>query len=137
VAPRPGGRLNNALVFSIVALAIGAVGLLYLVQTSRVASLGYQVSALQREREARLLRNQQLSYDVARYQSLVLVERVAREQLGMVPMEDYVFFTVARPVVDELPAPATPVPARPSLAERVWDRITGVGTATDTGPEAP
>jgi cell division protein FtsL len=126
-APR---RTSGALMFTLVALLISAVGLLYLVQTSRVASLGYEASRLQREREAKGLANEQLSYDVARYESLPLVERVAEDQLGMQPMSDYRYLDGARPAFDELPTPTPAASEQPSLVRRVLRRVTGQGAAT-------
>jgi cell division protein FtsL len=111
------------------ALTIGAVGMLYVVQTSHVARLGYEASRLQREREARALENDQLAYDVARYESLPVVERVAREQLGMTAMTAYRFIAVTRPAQAELMPPTPVAGTRPSLARRVWNRITGRGEA--------
>jgi cell division protein FtsL len=128
--PRAGAatsRLNGAIVFALAALTIGAVGLLYVVQTSHVAKLGYEASRLQREREARALENDQLAYEVARYQSLPLVERVAVEQLGMTEMSAYRFLAVARPVQAELATPTPLAETRPSLMRRVWNRILGQG----------
>jgi cell division protein FtsL len=133
----PDTRLTSgALMFTLVALLISAVGLLYLVQTSRVASLGYEASRLQREREAQGLANEQLSYDVARYESLPLVERVAEEQLGMQPMSAYRYLDVARPALDELPTPAPEATEQPSLARRVLRRITGHGAATHAAEDS-
>jgi cell division protein FtsL len=123
-------RTSGALMFTLVALLISAVGLLYLVQTSRVASLGYEASRLQREREAQGLANEQLSYDVARYESLPLVERVAEEQLGMQPMSAYRYLDVARPALDELPTPTPEATEQPSLVRRVLRRVIGQGSAT-------
>jgi cell division protein FtsL len=122
-------RTSGALMFTLVALLISAVGLLYLVQTSRVASLGYQASRLQREQEAQGLANEQLSYDVARYESLPLVQRVAEDQLGMQPMGDYRYLEVARPASDELPTPTPEASEQTSLFRRVLRRVTGQGSA--------
>lgn len=132
LAKRP---MSGALMFTLVALLISAVGLLYLMQTSRVATLGYEASRLQREREAQALANEQLSYDVARYESLPLVERVARDQLGMQPMTDYRYLDVPRPAADELTLPTPIVAERPSLVTRVLRRLVGRGAATH-GDEA-
>jgi cell division protein FtsL len=121
---------NGALMFTLVALLVCAVGLLYLMQTSRVATLGYQASALQRQREAQALANEQLSYDVARYESLPLVERVAREQLGMQPMSDYRYVDVPRPTADDLPTPAVTPVSKPSALTRIMRRGTGRAVAS-------
>jgi cell division protein FtsL len=129
-------RVNGALMFTLVALLVSAVGLLYLVQTSRVASLGYEASRLQRQREAQALANEQLSYDVARYESLPLVERVAQDQLGMQPMSAYRYLEVARPALDELPTPTPEAAEQPSLLRRVLQRVTGHGAATHAAEDS-
>ena len=127
--------LNTAALFTIVVLTIATVGLLHLIQTSQVAGLGYEVSRLERERTAKALENQQLSYDVARLQALPQVEQVALEQLGMLPVDDYIFLTVPLPPSDELGTPE-PAPARErSVLERVWDRLTGRAEATHPADE--
>jgi cell division protein FtsL len=126
-------RVNNAAVFAVVALAITTVGLLYLIQTTQVASLGYEISRLERERVAASLENQRLTYEVARYEALPEINRIAQERLGMQPLDDYVFLTVTLPPVDDLPLPS-PEPAEVrSLPERIWDRLTGQATAANGG----
>lgn len=122
-------RMHNALLFTIIALVIGLIGLLYLVQTSKVASLGYEVTRLEQERAAKSLENQQLSYQVAQLQALPVVEGIAGDELQMQPMDAYLFLTVPLPLNDELPqTEGTPEPG-PSRLERVWNRLTGRGEA--------
>ena len=121
---------SGALMFTLVTLLISAVGLLYLMQTSRVATLGFEASRLQRERQAQSLANEQLSYGVARYESLPLVERVARDQLGMQPMRDYRYLDVARPASDELALSTPEATAQASLFTRIVRRVTGRAAAS-------
>jgi cell division protein FtsL len=125
-----GRRLNNAATFLVVALAIATVGLLYLVQTSKVAGLGYTVTRLEQERVERSLENQQLSYQIAQLQALPRVEEMAREQLEMGPVEDDIYLSVPRPAADELAVPQAPRRVRRSVFERIWDRLTGEAEAT-------
>lgn len=132
---RSAARMNDAAIVTIMALTIGAVGLLYLVQTSHVAGLGYAVSRLERERAAKSLENEQLSYEIARYQSLPAIERVALDELGMQPMEERVYLTVPLPVHDELPLPPAETSMDRSLAGRVWDRLTGQAEARHPAAE--
>lgn len=127
-ASRP--RSHTALVCTLVVLIVSAVGMLYLMQTNRVATLGYEASRLQRQRERQALANEQLSYDVARYQALPLIERVAIGQLGMQPMTSVRYLDVPRPAIDELPLPENTPAEQPSLLERVRRRLTGAGAAT-------
>lgn len=127
--PQPRWRISSAIIYIVVAVLITAVGLLYLIQTNHVAGLGYEMSQLQRERAALSLRNEQLNYTIASYESITQVESVAIGQLGMQESDEYVFLSVERPASDQLAMPEAPSPARPSLLERVWNGITGSSTS--------
>jgi cell division protein FtsL len=127
-------RINSAGLFTIVALAIMTIGLLYLVQTSHVASLGYEVSRLEQERLEKSLENQQLTYDIARQQSLPAIERIAREDLEMEPVEQVgtrLYITVPAPTEDELPLPEPEAGTDLSLTGRIWARLTGTAHASN------
>jgi cell division protein FtsL len=135
IAP-PLRRVNNAWLFTLVAIAITTVGLLYLVQTSHVASLGYEVSRLEQERLDASLENQQLTYDIARQQSLPTIERIARDDLDMQPIDQVgtrLYITVPMPANEELPIPAPEDGADLSIGERVWARLTGTAHASNAG----
>jgi cell division protein FtsL len=126
-------RVNNAVLFTIIVLTIGTIGLLYVIQTSQVAGLGYEVSRLERERTEKSLENQQLTYQVANYQALPRVQEVAIDDLGMQPMSDYIFITVPLPPHDDPPMPGPEPSNERSVIGRIWDRITGVGSASNPG----
>lgn len=133
IAP-PFRRVNNAWLFTLVAVAITMVGLLYLVQTSHVASLGYEVSRLEQERLDKSLENQQLTYDIARQQSLPAIEKIARVDLDMQPIEQVgtrLYITVPLPASEELPVPEPVTGARLSLGGRIWARLTGTANASN------
>lgn len=115
---------NGAIVFLISAALIAAVGMLYLLQTNHIASLGYEMSRLQEEREAALVEQQQLAAQIAEKQAITQIEVVARNELGMRPMDDYVFLDVTFP--DEVkPVGPLETEPEPSVFERFWGRITG------------
>lgn len=129
----PRSRVNTALIYIAVAGLITAVGLLYLLQTNYVASLGYEMSQLQRERTALALRNEQLNYSIARYESLSAIESVAVGRIGMQESENQIFISVGRPSSAELPTP-TPIEAgNTPLIERIWQRLTGKSSAVSDG----
>lgn len=65
-------------------LAGSLVALVYLLQTSSLASTGYDIQRLQAERSTWLLRNEQLRLELAKRQSLTWVEAEATGRLGMV-----------------------------------------------------
>jgi cell division protein FtsL len=61
--------------------------LMYLVQTSGVATTGYDIQRLQTERDDWQLRNEQLQLELAKRQSLTWIESEATGRLGMVRAE--------------------------------------------------
>lgn len=124
-APARPRQLPGALVFLVAVALIGAVGMLYLLQTNHVANLGYEMSQLQAEREAALVEQQELSAQIARLQALTAVESTARFELGMRPIDSYVFLDVELPP-SEPSVTREPVEADdPSAFERFWSRLTG------------
>jgi hypothetical protein len=130
-------RLGNPAVFLIVATTIAIIGLLYLIQTSQVAGLGYTVSQLENDRMAASLENQQLTYQVAAYEALPKIELAARGQLGMLPIDARIYLSVPRPASDELNVPPAETPKGRSVAERIWDRLTGEAEASHPVGSAP
>jgi len=136
-APPSRQRLGNPAVFLIVAATITIVGLLYLIQTSQVAGLGYTVSQLENERMQKSLENQQLTYQVAGYEALPKIELAARGQLGMLPLDARIYLSVPRPASDELDVPAPEQPKERSMVERVWDRLTGEAEASNSDGSTP
>jgi cell division protein FtsL len=128
--PEPRSRVSTAIIYIVVAVLITAVGLLYLIQTNHVAGLGYEMSQLQRERSALALRNEQLNYSVAKYESLAAVESVAIGQVGMTQTDDFMFMSVPRPAHDQLLLPQPQPSGDMSFVERIWQSLSGSATAT-------
>jgi hypothetical protein len=63
------------------------VSLMYLLQTSGVATTGYDIQHLQVERDDWQLRNEQLRFELAKRQSLTWIESEATGRLGMARAE--------------------------------------------------
>jgi hypothetical protein len=63
------------------------VSLMYLLQTSGVATTGYDIQHLQVDRDDWQLRNEQLRFELAKRQSLTWIESEATGRLGMVRAE--------------------------------------------------
>lgn len=122
--PVPKRRMHGAVVFLTAVALIGAVGMLYLLQTNHVANLGYEMSRLQQERQAALVEQQELSAQIAEKQALTTVETVAREDLGMRPIDDHLFLDVELPPAEPAPVPTEAV-SQQSALERFWNRLTG------------
>jgi hypothetical protein len=68
-------------------LAACLVALMYLLQTSGIATTGYDIQRLQAERDDWQLRNEQLQLELAKRQSLTWIESEATGRLGMVHAE--------------------------------------------------
>ena len=77
------GRLRAAAWLPTLLLAASLVALVYLLQTSGVASTGYDIQRLQSERADWQLRNEQLRLELAKRRSLTWVEAEATGRLGM------------------------------------------------------
>jgi len=128
--PKQYFALNGVALVIIVAVALTVICILYLVQTARVASLGYKFSALQDDYYTLSLENSKLGYDVAREQSLDTINQIATGQLGMKPMTDFKFVQVQRPPQDNLPALPRETPPHESTWQRITAAITGEASAS-------
>ena len=78
------GRLWATAWLPSVLLAGCLVALMYLLQTSGVATVGYDIQHLQVERDDWQLRNEQLRLELAKRRSLTWIESEAVGRLGMV-----------------------------------------------------
>ncbi|MCL5257206.1 MAG: septum formation initiator family protein [Chloroflexi bacterium] len=85
---------QHAVMCMLVVLACGAISLLYLVQTSSVASNAYRIEQLKAENEALVRTNEALQLKIAGYESLSSIEDTARDKLGMQPVKDFEFLYV-------------------------------------------
>jgi cell division protein FtsL len=120
---RPAGRryltLNGAALVALAAIVLTVLGFLYLVQTTRVAGLGYELSRLQRDHDTVEIETARLGYEIAHYESLDTVKQVAIEQLGMSSGGQHRFLDVQRPAQEQLPPP----PRETAPPESFWHRI--------------
>ena len=81
------GRLRAAAWLPTILLAASLVALVYLLQASGVATIGYDIQRLQSERDDWQLRNEQLRLELAKRRSLTWIEAEATTRLGMVRPE--------------------------------------------------
>jgi hypothetical protein len=81
------GRLWATAWLPSILLAACLVALVYLLQTSGVATTGYDIQRLQAERDDWQLRNEQLELELAKRRSLTWIEAEATGRLGMVRAE--------------------------------------------------
>jgi hypothetical protein len=77
------GRVHAALWLPTILLAACAVALVYLAETSGIATTGYDIQRLQAQRSEWQLRNQQLSLELAKLHSLAWIDAEATTRLGM------------------------------------------------------
>jgi cell division protein FtsL len=78
------GNIRASAWLPTILLAACAVALVYLVQTSGVATTGYDIQRLQAERSEWQLRNEQLKLELAKLRSLTWVQSEAVGRMGMV-----------------------------------------------------
>ncbi len=107
--------------------ALAGLSLLYLEQTSRVVELGYELTALQHQRDSVALEAAALRYELARRQSLARIYELATREYGMVPLR-----RVEPLEVERSPALPTPTPTEPPRApwwQRANDALLGIGRA--------
>ena len=82
----------------VLALAVGAVallGLLQVIQTSDATSTGYAIRRLEQERLDWSAKVHRLEAEVATLASLERVEREAKDHLGLVPAEKVIYLEAA------------------------------------------
>ncbi len=110
---------------ALVALCVGLLAVVYLVQTSHVASLAAERADLEQHTTRVRDANARLSAQVAQAQSLERAESVARAS-GLRPATTNEVRYLRLPEVVEPPAEATAVPtARPSQWQRIADGLRG------------
>lgn len=126
---RPYFVINGATMVVIAAIALTVIGILYLIQTSQVAQLGYDLSRLQTQRDTMTLEIAELEYEVARFESLQTVENVAVDRLGMTPMSSYAFIDLREPAQRNLEIPPVAESESRSFFDRIADALLGVGAA--------
>jgi cell division protein FtsL len=136
-APRAFGRAlgrplsGRLLAFIAIALLVG-IAMAQVNQFSRMASTGYELEALRRERAAKQAENHELERRVAELSSLARVDWEARVELGMVPPARTLNVEVntAAPARTTLPTRfLPPAPAQlppPENQPSRWERIRGL-----------
>ena len=119
-------RLPLLLLGGVMLVAVGATGLLQVLQTSRLTTIGYELRALERERAALSARVRLLEAEIAQIARIDQVRDRAVEQLGMALPEETLRIAVAVPTPRVIP-----MPERYVTAERVveapsrswWERL--------------
>jgi hypothetical protein len=97
-------------------LMVGAA-LLQVNQFSRVASTGYEINDLNRQRAAKQAENHGIEADVARLSSLARVDIEARVRLHMEPAQQKLYIDVNQPVPMRETLPTRFLPTERSVTE--------------------
>ena len=121
-------RISRTMFAGMALLTVAGVGIFQVLQTSNVASTGYEVRRLEGERgqldaEIRLLEAQ-----LASSANLEHLRKAASERLGMAPAKDRIRIDVDTPAPHVVPLPRRYVPAvesQPVPEGSWWDSIVG------------
>jgi cell division protein FtsL len=97
-----------------VTLFVG-VGLMHVTSRVLVVGVGYELSRLEQENHELLRQNDALRVELAALKNPARLERVAREQLGMVPPPAGAVITVPSGNARSAQRPVGPVRAQPTL----------------------
>jgi hypothetical protein len=121
-------ELDSPTLFMIGVTLLSLTCLLYLLQTSRVATLGYEIQEAQQGQRSAARAADNLRYEIAARESLIAVERHALTRLHMERVEEY----------EHLPARVTPEELRgPVEHDRAMDADPARpgSKPSDSGPE--
>lgn len=119
-------RAPRLLIVSVALLAVASLGLLQVLQTSRVANIGYALRDLESERTTLVKDVRQLEAAVADRSRIELIESDAIGRLGMARPEEFVRITLGVPAPASVPLPARYLPAEQpveTLPVRWWERL--------------
>jgi len=94
--------LPRRALFVLALLLMALVSLLYLSQTSDVATTGYDIADLQAQQQQLQMQNEQLQLQIAQLESLDRIDQAASTRLHMGP-PDHVVYVTAPPAV--IPTP--------------------------------
>lgn len=125
-------RVSRMLMVALVFLAVGALGTLQVLQSSHVASVGYEIRTLERARADLSAGVAQLEAQVATRSSLEHVHAEAVNRLGMVRPLEVIAISVDVPAPSVVPLPrryVTPYEpiesAQPGRLERLLGTLPG------------
>ena len=106
------GARTPVLLIGLVIL-VGLIGLLYVSQSSAVATIGYDLRRLELERDREIARNEQLLLEIGQLESLPRLEEAANRR-GLVPPDRVIFVTAPVEALARKPAIAPAGAARRS-----------------------
>lgn len=115
-------RVSRLTIVSVALLAIAGVGLVQVLQTSQIATMGYGVRQLELERQSLDAQIRVLEANIASSTNLEHLKEQAVERLGMVPAEErlQVSVDVSAPQAVPLPRRYVPTEEYEPLSEPAW-----------------
>lgn len=115
-------RLSNTMIVAVAMLTIATAGIFQVLQSSRVAEVGYQLRALETERESLDANIRLLEARIAGSSNLEHLREQAEGRLGMVqPVEDLsITVDVPAPAVVPLPRRYVETPISEAPPEPTW-----------------
>ncbi len=126
--------VRRIVVWLLVTACVGALGLVYLLETSHVASLASQRATLEDETAKMRDANARLAAQVAGFQTLSRADTTARDQ-GLRPATPASIVYLTLPDVPDAPPAATAAPSpSPGLRQRIVNALTGRARAENSGP---
>lgn len=126
--------VRRIVVWLLVTACIGMLALVYLLETSHVASLASERATLEDETAKTRDANARLAAQVAGFQTLSRADTAARDQ-GLRPATPGSIVYLTLPDVPDTPPVATIAPSpSPGLRQRIVNALTGRGRAENNGP---
>lgn len=126
--------VRRIVVWLLVTACVGTLGLVYLLETSHVASLASQRATLEDETAKTRDANARLAAQAAGFQTLSRADTTARDQ-GLRPATPGSIVYLTLPDVPDAPPTATAAPSpSPGLRQRIVNALTGRARAENTGP---
>ncbi len=115
-------RISNTMIVAVAMLALASAGIFQVLQTSRVAEVGYQLRALETERESLDAEIRILEARIAQSSNLEHLREQAEGRLGMVLPQEELSITVdvPAPAVVPLPRRYVETPAEEAPPEPTW-----------------
>lgn len=115
-------RMSRLMLISVALLSVAAVGLVQVLQTARVAEVGYTLRDLELERQSLDANIRLLEAQIAQTSNLERLRDQAVTRLGMVVPQDTMRISVTAPAPANQPLPRryVQVPEREPVPEPAW-----------------
>lgn len=121
-------RISRTMLAGIALLTVAGVGIFQVLQTSNVASTGYEVRRLETERSQLDSEIRLLEAELASSANLEYLRKSASDRLGMLPAKERMQVSVDTPAPEVVPLPRRYVPTvepRPAPKGSWWDSVIG------------